>query len=504
MAAKTPFESFKINLENDTSPKREDSLGTIKAYSGKISKLAEDFKADKKLKWYDRKFEQASQCLLTQVVNRILSIRDSALIIHGPVGCAQASYGYREFYRNLPPQLQRPDFELHILSSNLTEQDIVFGGERKLRLAIESCVERYNPKSIVIATSCASGIMGDDIEGITDSIQPSIEARIVPIHCEGFRSEISQSAFDASAHAIVKYLVREPKKKQPDLVNIIAPFSVTWADRVELTRLFNKVGLRPRFIPDFATTGELAEISEAAVTAPTCASYGFYLQNALYEKYGVPYFREPAPLGIEYSEMWFRSIAKYTGREKEIEALIEEEKAFVLPKLEEFKKRFKGKESSIFVAAGQARAIFIPKFAAELGMNVAAVNTLELDPFVVDELQKVYEKVGDDFEVHVSDVQPFEQSHLMNKLKPDLYTGCPFMGLYKREGSHVRNHSFRSDFSVQSNQFAFRGLLNYAYIIQRALNNPSLNRTLHDRRPSPYKKWWYEQENIMAYAANDE
>ncbi|MDR1159192.1 MAG: nitrogenase [Syntrophomonadaceae bacterium] len=493
------FEYKKVNIDNDTSPKREDSMGSIKAYSGKVSELLDKVNTGNPLEWHNRSFEQASQCLLTQTVNRILTIRDSALIIHGPVGCAQGSYGYREIYRNVPIQLQRPNFQLNIISSNLTEQDIVFGGEKKLRQAIETSVQRYNPKSIVIATSCASGVMGDDIEGIVESMQPDIEARLIPIHCEGFRSQISQSAFDATAHAIVKYLVKPPKKKQKDLVNIIAPFSVTWADRVELTRLFTKIGLRPRFIPDFASTEELFEISEAAVTAPTCPSYGFYLQNALYEKFGVPFFREPAPLGIEYTEIWFRNIAKYTGKEKEVEQLIKEEKAQVLPQLEEFKKTFKGKDSSIFVSAGQARAVFIPKFAAELGMNVAAVNTLELDPFIMEELQSVYEQIGD-FEVHASDVQPFEQSHMLNRMKPDLYTGCPFMGLYKRDGSHVRNHSFRSDFSIQSNQFAFKGLLNYGFIIQRALNNPSLNKTLHEKRPAPYKKWWYEQDDILAYA----
>jgi nitrogenase molybdenum-iron protein alpha chain len=496
------YESYKINLDNDTSPKREESIGTVKTYSGNVSDLLADRKAGNKLKWVDRKFQQGSNCMLTQIVSRLVSIRDSALIIHGPVGCAHGAYGYREFYRNLPPQLRGPNFELNLLSSNLTEQDIVFGGEKKLRLAIETCVERYNPKSIIIATSCASGIMGDDIEGIVSTVQPSIKARIVPIHCEGFRSQISQSAFDAAAHAIVKYLVQPPKRKQEDLVNIIAPFSVTWADRIELTRLFSKLGLRPRFIPDFCTTDELAEISEAAVTAPTCASYGFYLQNALYEKFGVPYFREPAPLGIEYTEIWFRNIAKYTGKEKEVEALIEEEKAFVLPKLEEFKKQFNGKEASVFVSAGQARAIFIPKFVAELGMDITAINTLELDPYVVEELEKVYDQVGD-FEIHAADIQPFEQSHLMHRLKPTLYTGCAFMGLYKREGSNVRNHSFRADYSVQSNQYGFRGILNYAYIVQRALNNSSLNRLLRERRPSPYKQWWYEQDNILAYAVNE-
>lgn len=488
-----------LNLDLPTSAIRERRLGTIKAYHGTVSQLLAEEGSGQKLTWRDRSFQQASMCLLSQAVGRLITIRDSVLVVHGAVGCAQGPNGYREMFKNVPRELGRPDFELQWLTTNLTEHDIVFGGEAKLRQAIREAVKRYAPKSILIATSCASGVIGDDIEGIVQSLQPETEATLVPIHCEGFRSQISQTAFDAASHAIVKYLVRDPRKKQRDLVNIIAPFSVTWADRVEITRLFQKVGLRPRFVPDFATTDELRELSEAAVTAPTCASYGQYLQQALHERHGVPYFRQPAPLGIESTKTWLRNIAEHTGKEQEVEALIAEELAYVLPKLEALKRSFKGTSARLLVSAGQARAAFVPRFAAELGMEVAAVNTLELDSFVLEELRKVYEEVGD-FEIHASDVQPFEQSHMLNRLKPEIYTGCPFMGLYKREGSNCRNHSFRSDFSPQSNQFAFRGLLNYGYVMQRALHNQSLCKTLARETPRPYRPWWYEQPDILAYA----
>ncbi|KAA8673360.1 nitrogenase component 1 [Clostridium sp. HV4-5-A1G] len=490
----------KIDLTQSTSPIREDRLGTVKAFAGKVSDLVKGKHVGGDLAWRENKFQQTAGCLLTQTIGRLVTIRDSSLIIHGPVGCSQGTNDYREIYQGIPGKykLWKKDFELHALSSNLTEGDIVFGGEKKLRLAIKESIARYNPKAIIIACSCASGVMGDDIDGIVASIQPEVEPILVPVHCEGFRSQISQSAFDGSSHAIARYIVQKPKKRQKDLVGVIAPMSVTLGDKIDLVRMFNKIGLRARFIPDFATVDELKEISEAAVIAPTCQSYGEYLQRALYENYDTPYFTDPAPLGIENTKIWFRNIAKYTGKEKEVEQLIKEELDFVTPKLEELKKLFKGKEASIYVSAGQARAVFIPKFATELGIDVAAVNTLELSPEIVDEFEEVYKEIGD-FEIHASDYQPFEQSHLLNRLKPDLYTGCIFMGLYKREGSHVRNHSFLSDFSPQANQFFFRGILNYGHILKRALNNPSLNKTLHKKTPSPYKSWWYEQDDIEAY-----
>lgn len=347
------LETDRINLQDKTCPKREDRLATIKTYLGTISGLVKESKVNnRKLEQRARTFEQTSGCLLTQTVGRLVTIRDSVLVIHGPVGCAQGTNGYREMFQNIPLELGRPrEVELATVSSNLTEQDVVFGGEKKLKQAILLAVERYQPKSVLIATSCASGVMGDDIQGVVSELQPSLSASLVPIFCEGFRSRINQTAFDASAHAIVKYLVKPPRGKQRDLVNIIAPFSVTWSDRMEIDRLFSKVGLRARYVPDFASTEELETMSEAAVTAPTCASYGYYLQKALYEKYGVPYFREPAPLGLQNSARWFREIAKHTGKEKEIEALIKEEVEFVTPQLESLKQSLAGKDASIFVAA---------------------------------------------------------------------------------------------------------------------------------------------------------
>lgn len=489
-------EKKEINLDQSTSPIREDRLGTVKAFSGKVSDLINGRHLGEELPWRERKFQQGTGCLLTQTVGRLVTIRDSALIVHGPVGCAQGTNAYKEIYQGIPEKFRawNGDVELHAVSSNLTESDIVFGGEKKLRLAIKEATERYNPKAIIIACSCTSGVMGDDIDGIVASAQREVKPVLVPVHCEGFRSQISQSAFDSSSHAIVKYIVQKPKKRQKDVVGIIAPMSVTLGDKNDLVRMFNKIGLKARFIPDFATVDELKEISEAAVIAPTCQSYGEYMQKALYENYGTPYFTDPAPLGIENTKIWFRNIAKYTGKEKEVEQLIKEELNFVLPRLEKLKESIKGKKTrSIYVSAGQARAVFIPKFATELGIDVAAVNTLELDHNIVDEFEQVYNEIGD-FEVHASDHQPFEQSHLINRLKPDIHTVCAFMGLYKRECSQARNHSFLSDFSLQSNQFFFRGVLNYGYILQRALNNPSLNKTLHRETPSPYKSWWYEHD----------
>lgn len=489
-----------VNFKADTCPIKEERVGSVNAYSGKISNFIKEGKKDGHLVQLRRKFQQTAACMMSQTAGRIISVREAVVVFHGPIGCGAAGVsGYRQIYKNIPPELGKPpNFELGGISTNLDERDIVYGGVEKLKKTIIEAERRYSPKAIFIITSCATGVMGDDIEGAVESVKNQVKATLVPIHCEAFKTGISQTAFDSMAHAVVKYLVKSPEKKQEDLVAVPAPFSITWSDRLEITRLLGKMGLRALLIPDFATVTELERLSEVALVAPTCSSYGDYWQLALHEKFDVPYFRHPAPLGIQNTETWLRTIAEYTGKEKEAEKLIEEELKIVLPEVEKLKNEFKGKKSKIIVSAGLARAVFIPRFAAELGMQVSAVNTLELDPYIIDELKKVYDDIGD-FEIHASNVQSFEQSHMLKRLNPELYTGCSFMGLYKREASNVRNHSFRHDFSPPALQIGFRGLLAYGYVMQRAFNNPSLCKTLHRTQPKPYKQWWYQQPDILYY-----
>ncbi len=487
-----------VNLDDYTCPSKEQRLGSINAYHGNVSEL---FKENDKgsLPLHHRKFQQTENCLLMQTANRILSIRDATVIVHGPIGCSRPLSGYREIFLNIPESLGRPHHvDLNWLSTNLTENDVVFGGVEKLKAAILEAERRYSPKAIFVITTCTSGVIGDDIEGTVNSVKDQVGATIVPIHCESFRSQVSQTAFDAMAHGVVKYLVKSPGKIQKDLVAIPAPFSFTWRDRIETNRLLGKLGLRVVYIPDFATVEDLERLSEAAVVAPTCRSYGDYWQRALHEKYDVPYFRGPIPIGIKNTQEWLRQIAKFTSKEKEVEVVIKEELEAIEPELKALKDRLKDKDASILVSAGQPRITFTPRLAHELGIKVKAVQALELDPIMVDELKDVYEDIGE-FEIHVSNWQPFELAHMDDRLKPGLHTACPMMGLFRRSGGIVRNHSFRSDFSDPAGQLGFRGIINYGYLLLRALNNPSMCNGLNRNVKKPYKDWWYKQKDMFHY-----
>jgi nitrogenase molybdenum-iron protein alpha chain len=494
-----------IDLRANTCPNREQRANGINVFFGKASELVKGAR-EGTLRNCERKFQQTSGCVLNFYLTvRVSTIRNAVAIYHAPVGCSSASLGYRELYRAIPPELGRPaKFDLKWLTTNLNNQDVVYGAVDKLKKAILLAEERYAPRAIFILTSCTTGIIGDDIEGAVRDVQDQVEAKIVPVHCEGVRSRLVQTGYDAFWHGVLKYLVRKPKKKQRDLVNVASMLSYCWQDRLEIERLFKRLGLRANFIPEFATVEQLEQLSEAAVTAPLCPSYTDYLSRGLYEQYGVPFFMYPMPVGIASTDGWLREIAKHTGKEKEVEALIKEEHAVWQPKMDVIKEAFRklkldGSKVRVQGSLGQGRLLSQTPYFDELGLEHSVAVLQDFDNLVLDDAENMIKKHGD-FNVLVNTFQAAEQTHIARVTDPDLVLTCPFQGqAYKRAKSVARIHSLRGDPQYPSVQAGYTGAVIFGEFLLKSFKTQSFQRTMMEKTKNTYKEWWFQQPNPLFY-----
>jgi Nitrogenase molybdenum-iron protein, alpha and beta chains len=498
-----------INLAETTCPNREERANGINVYYGKVTDLVKDARAGK-LKPCERKFQQTQGCTLNFYLTvRVNTIRDAAIIYHAPVGCSCASLGYREMFQHIPSTLGAPvNYDLHWMTTALNERDVVYGATDKLKAAIREAQSRYNPKAIFILTSCASGIMGEDIEGAVNEVQPDIRASIVPIHCEGIRSRLVQTGYDAFWHGVLKYLVKKPEKKQDDLVNVASMLSYTWQDRVEIKRLLGRMGLRVNFVPEFASVEQFEQLSEAALTAPLCPTYTDYISRGLKQEYGVPYFLYPSPMGFANTDGWLRKIGEFTGREKEAEIVIAEERKKWDPKLKAIQEEFasikpNGQKVEVLGALGQGRLLAQMPYFDELGIKSSAALCQDYDNLILEELEKVIDTIGD-FDILVNTFQAAEQTHINRVLDPDLTLTCPFQGAaYKRLKGVTRVHSLRGDTNLWAQQSAYAGAVAYGSFLLQAFKNTSLGRTMKANTKEGYKPWYFQQKNPLYYLEED-
>jgi nitrogenase molybdenum-iron protein alpha chain len=491
-----------INLSDNTCPTREQRANGINSFKGKASELV-DLAKKGETENSERTFQQNSGCLLNfYLTTRVATIKDSAMILHGPVGCSAPAAIYREVFRRLWTNLRRkPDWDFHWLTTNIGERDVIYGAADKLRYAIREAERRHSPKAIFILTSCASGIIGEDVEGVISELQPNTAATLVPIHCEGIRSRIIQTGYDAFWHGILKYLVKPPEKKQEDLINVASMLSYTWQDRQEITRLLKKLDLRPNFVPEFASVGDFEALSEAALTAPVCPTYTDYLSRGLEQEFGVPYFLYPSPIGIANTDEWLRTIGRHLKIEDKVEKLIAEERAIWDPKMAAIREGFEkvkernGGDFRIMGSLGQGRLVTQTPFFHELGVSTPVALCQDFDDLLLDDVENLLKRVGD-FDIIVNTFQAAEVAHTSRHYNPDMILSCPFQGsAYKREKGMTRIHALRGDGRKWSAQAGYAGAIACGSFLLQATHNLAFQNTMLQKTGDPYHEWFYKQPN---------
>ena len=93
-------------------------------------------------------------------------IKDMVHISHGPVGCGQYSWAARRNYYIGTTGIDT--FVTMQFTSDFQEKDIVFGGDKKLDKIIDEIQELFPlNKGITIQSECPIGLIGDDIEAVS-------------------------------------------------------------------------------------------------------------------------------------------------------------------------------------------------------------------------------------------------------------------------------------------------------------------------------------------------
>ena len=491
----------KINLAPTTVESREQRLGTIIGWDGKASKLVEESgysarrcngKKGEGCEICEIKgpFTQGSVCSEQMVECQAGNVRDAVLIQHSPIGCAVSQTIYNSIYRNGLAIRGLPVENLRIVSTNLKEGDMVFGGVEKLAHTIRDSWERYKPNTIFIGTACATGIIGDDVDSVAGEYSKKFGIPVVPLHCEGFRSKHWSTGFDTTQHGILRDIVRKNPKKQEDLVNVIN----LWGSDV-FTPMLKELNLRVNYVIDMATVEDLAQMSEAAVTVGFCNTLSSYLAQGLEQNFGVPELKAPQPYGFAGTDAWLRGLAKITHREELCETYIKSERERVTPKVEALRKKLKDIKG--YVATGSAYSHGLIAVLRELGIEVNGSLVFHHDPIydsedpIQDSLAFLVNNYGDVANFSVSNRQPHQLYALLRKSKPDflLIRHNGLAPLASRLGIPA------APLGDEHIAIGYEGMVNLGEAVLSILQRKKFHEDLAQHIKLPYTKWWLSQED---------
>jgi nitrogenase molybdenum-iron protein alpha chain len=297
-------------------------------------------------------------------------IGDVVHIVHGPVGCSYYSWNTR---RNLfRPREDGKDYSKYCFTTDMQDEDIIFGGEKKLRSAIEEAFEIFKPKAISVHATCPVGLIGDDIQSVSREMSRKLGVEIMAFNCEGYKGVSQSGGHHIANNKLFQQVVGKDDTEEDHayVVNMLGEYNIG-GDAWEIERVFEKCGIRilSTFSGD-ASIDEMRRAHTSSLNLIMCHRSINYMAEMMETAYGVPWLKVNF-IGVNAMAKSLRKIGEYfedKELKERIEKVIQEEMAEALEAIAAYKERLQGKTAMLFV--GGSRAHHYQDVFKDLGMEV--------------------------------------------------------------------------------------------------------------------------------------
>jgi nitrogenase molybdenum-iron protein beta chain len=247
----------------------------------------------------------------------VLAIKDAVPVVHSGPGCiyklgnATGMQNGGQFIGPLSPNM--------VPCSNISNSEVVFGGEEKLRNLIETSQKVIKGDLFVVLNGCAPALVGDDLNEVVGSFRNS-EKSVVFADTTGF---LGNNVFghERILEAIIDQFIKPVKAVNQKLVNLFVTIPVYdpfWYGTInDVKSLVEQLGLEVNVI--FGTGRDrgvesLRKIPEAGFNIVISPWWNLGVAESLRNKFGTPYFHYPVlPIGPTETGRFLRSLAAHAG-----------------------------------------------------------------------------------------------------------------------------------------------------------------------------------------------
>lgn len=296
-------------------------------------------------------------------------LKDVCVITHGPIGCGFYSWGTR---RNKAVAKEGgQNYIPYCFSTDMQEPDIVFGGEKKLKKAIEEAVDLFHPSCIMICSTCPIGLIGDDVQSVAKWAEEEFGIKAVGYSCEGYKGVSQSAGHHIANNGLMKHIIgtgdKKPTKKYS--VNILGEYNIG-GDGWEQERILKRIGYE--VVSIFTGDGSYEDLKNAHladINIVMCHRSINYVAEMMKTKYGMDWIKVNF-VGIGATIKSLRDMANYFNDPEltqRTEDVIADELSALFEDMEYYKSKLKGKTAGIFV--GGSRSHHYQKLLADFGVE---------------------------------------------------------------------------------------------------------------------------------------
>ena len=368
-------------------------------------RTAEDQKATYEKKEVTRKCAPRSRhqkevvhgCAFAGTLCITLSIKGLATVLHAPRDCAHyavqmVTNAMRRSFTNGDVPI-RPFARPNVKCSDMDDSDMIFGSLSSLESNVNDMINAGN-KVIAVVTSCPSGIIGEDVEGMVARItaaNPGVT--IIPIIEDGnIKGDYMQGATDACIELMRTLSVKTTAKERS--VNLVGmkTFGINTLENVRfVSKILERMGIKMNCTCVADTDIEsIMNIPKAELcvllTPDTIATETMRFMS---EEFGLKAAENMARPGMMETELLIRELGEHFGEKEKAEEIIGEIRSEFNERLSPLRKDLEGKKLYI---VGMKRDInWLMESAVGVGMDIVRCVVMDiLDRSEVADIEKRY------------------------------------------------------------------------------------------------------------------
>jgi len=283
-------------------------------------------------KWLFTKNRSCS-CTMPGVWRAVSFCDGCAVIFHSPSGCAHVAtlMDLGAQYRIIGDHINENMDTVPLIASGLQEKDSIFGGVEKLRGCIAYIMQTWQPRCLVIATSCVAGVIGDDVQQEAEDAEDEYRVPVLCVPFGGFLGGEYSDGYFETVRLIMERFIR-PQNTVPGRVLLFGDQMGPCGQYArEVKRLLACFHLEVKWqFPGYVPFTEWQELSTASLLIPL--NYAGQTQGGLEktaaeweERFHTPSIRDVYPVGWQNTCAWLRKIAGFIQDKQKGEAVIKQE-----------------------------------------------------------------------------------------------------------------------------------------------------------------------------------
>jgi len=302
--------------------------------------------------------------------------RDIINITHGPIGCGYYSWLTRRNQTDPDSTDDGHNFMTYCFSTDMQDEEIIFGGEKKLKQAIQEAYDNFKPKAIAVFSTCPVGLIGDDVHAVCREMKAKLGINIFGFSCEGYKGVSQSAGHHIANNGIFTHVVGldDTIKAGKYRINLLGEYNIG-GDAFEIERIFERCGIT--LVSTYSGNSSIdafANSHTADLNLIMCHRSINYVAEMMETKFGVPWVKVNF-IGAAATAKSLRKIAQYFD-EPELTAAVEKVIAEEMPAVEaacaEVRPRTEGKRAMLFV--GGSRAHHYQELFSELGMKTLSAG----------------------------------------------------------------------------------------------------------------------------------